>query len=287
MKNKDSSNYVLHARSDQFYWEGNGQLSIKTFTNGTAHYKTSKGFFGVEENRYLLLNEGPYSLAIDEINEVESLCIFFKDGFAEEIFRTNSESSDKLLTDPFKTSNKIGFFEKTYYMDSTLSSQIKLLKEKAMNFENNSVGFEEQFHRLMETILSRHFLTLKEAESLSAIRHSTREELYRRISIAHEYIRSLYHQPIKLDDVARIACLSPNHLLRNYAKIYGKTPHQHISEFRITKAKQLLLNLNLSITEITFELGFHNPVSFSKMFKQYVGISPLQFRKKVILDKKS
>lgn len=287
MDNKDSTNYVLHAKSDQFHWEGNGQLSIKTFTNGKAHYKTSKGFFNVEENRYLLLNEGPYTLTIDENNEVESFCIFFKDGFAEEVFRTNSESSDKLLTDPYKTNEKIGFFEKTYHMDSTLSSQIKLLKENITSFEKDALGFEEQFHRLMETILSRHFLTLKETESLNTIRHSTREELYRRISIAHEYIRSLYHQPIKLDDVARIACLSPNHLLRNYAKIYGKTPHQHISEFRITKAKQLLLNLNLSITDITFELGFHNPVSFSKMFKQYVGISPLQFRKKVILDKKS
>lgn len=40
------------------------------------------------------------------------------------------------------------------------------------------------------------------------------------------------------------------------------------------------------MTNITFQLGFQNPVSFSKMFKQYVGISPTEYRKKVILDKK-
>lgn len=222
MINKDSTNYVLHAKSNQFYWEGNGQLSIKTFSNGKAHYKTSRGFFTVEENRYLLLNEGPYTLAIDGNSEVESFCIFFKDGFAEEVLRTFSESSEILLTDPFKNTNSIGFFEKTYPIDQRLSSQIKLFKENIINLEKESIGFEEQFHALMDQILSRHFHTLKEAESLSALRNSTREELYRRISTAHEYIRSFYDQPIKLNDIAMIACLSPNHLLRNYVKSVRK-----------------------------------------------------------------
>ncbi|MCM3594139.1 helix-turn-helix domain-containing protein, partial [Brevibacillus borstelensis] len=55
--------------------------------------------------------------------------------------------------------------------------------------------------------------------------------------------------------------------------------------FRIQKAKQLLSKVDKNMTDITFELGFQNPVSFSKMFKQHVGISPIEYRKKVILDK--
>jgi len=49
MNHKDSTNFILHAKSDQFYWEGNGQLSIKTFKNGKAYYKTNKGFFCCRE----------------------------------------------------------------------------------------------------------------------------------------------------------------------------------------------------------------------------------------------
>ena len=139
----------------------------------------------------------------------------------------------------------------------------------------------------MNSILNEHFNTYKEIESLHAIRNSTREELYRRVSIAHDYIRSYFNQPIKLDEVARVACLSPNHLLKTYNQIYGRTPHQHISEFRIQKAKQLLSKVEKNMTYIAFELGFQNPVSFSKMFKQHVGISPIEYRKKVILDKKN
>ncbi|MFD3447180.1 helix-turn-helix domain-containing protein [Microbacteriaceae bacterium 4G12] len=286
MNYTESTNFVLHAKSNQFYWEGNGQLSIKTFSNGKAHYKTSKGFFAVEESRYLLLNKGSYTISIDENKEVESFCIFFKDGFAEEILNSLIESNNRLLSDPFKDKSYIGFFEKTYNTSKALLSQITKFKENLSILENDSVGYEEQFHKLMQIILIEHFNTWKEVESLSALRNSTREELYRRISIAHDYIRSYYDKPIKLNEIAQIACLSPNHLLRTYSQIYGKTPHQHISEFRVLKAKKLLTQLDFNMTDITFELGLQNPVSFSKMFKQHVGISPIEFRKKVILDKK-
>lgn len=286
MTKKDSANFVLHAKSDQFYWEGSGQLSIKTFSNGQAHYKTNKGFFAVEESRYLLLNEGEYTLSIDESQVVESFCVFFKDGFAEEVFHSLNETNDSLLNDPFKDKSSISFFEKTYHKNNVLSSQLENFKQILPNLIINSIGYEEQFHKIMYSILIEHYNTYKEIESLHAIRNSTREELYRRIIIAHDYIRSYFNHPIKLDEIAKVACLSPNHLLRTYFQVYGKTPHQHISEFRIQKAKQLLTELDHNLTYITFELGFQNPVSFSKMFKQHVGLSPKEYRKKVILDKK-
>ncbi|WP_020063061.1 helix-turn-helix domain-containing protein [Bacillus sp. 123MFChir2] len=286
MNYMDSTNFALHAKSKQFYWEGNGQLSIKTFSNGKAHYKTNKGFFAVEESRYLLLNEGSYTISIDENKEVESFCIFFREGFGEEILNSLRESNNRLLSDPFKDRNDIGFFEKTYDTSEILLSQIIKFKENLFILENDPVGYEEQFHKLMQIILFEQFDAWKEVEALRAIRNSTREELYRRISIAHEYIRAYYDKTIKLNEIAQIACLSPNHLLRTYSQIYGKTPHQHISEFRIRKAKKLLTQLDFNMTDITFELGLQNPVSFSKMFKQHVGVSPIEFRKKVILDKK-
>ncbi|NRR03890.1 helix-turn-helix transcriptional regulator [Brevibacillus sp. RS1.1] len=286
MTDKPSRNYVLHAKSKQFYWEGDGQLSIKTFRNGRAHYKTSKGFFAVDEGRYLLLNEGEYTISIDEDEDVESLCIFFRHGFGEEILSTFVDSTDLLLSDPYKETASIGFFEKTYHTSHTLAFQLAALNERLTILDPESIGYEEQFHQIMQTLLLGHLDVRKEMDALHALRQSTREELYRRISTAHDYIRAFYDQPIRLDEIAQIACLSPNHLLRAYAQVYGKTPHQHISEYRIQRAKQLLAKLDFSMTDIAFEVGFSNPVSFSKMFKQHVGISPLSFRKKVILDKK-
>jgi AraC family transcriptional regulator len=278
-----SSNFILHAKSSQFHWEGNGQLSIKTFSNGKAHYKTTKGYYAVEESRYLLLNNGPYAITIDDETEVESFCIFFKEGFSEEIYRGLNESSDQLLSDPFKETSSIGFFEKTYNQSNAISHQIQMFKQRSA--DNDSLWQEQQFHAIMQSILFEHMKTLKEVDSLDALRSSTRNEIYKRIITAHDYIRAYYNKQITLDNIAKAASLSTNHLLRNYAKIYNKTPYQHITELRIQKAFLLLKNFDYSMTDITFEVGLNNPVSFSKWFKQHTGTSPLQFRKKVILDK--
>ncbi|MEI2665838.1 helix-turn-helix domain-containing protein [Rossellomorea sp. LJF3] len=283
MKQPNSSNYILQAKSDKFHWEGVGQLSIKTFTNGKAFYKTSRGYFGVEEGRYLLVNDGPYTITIEEDQQVESFCIFFKKGFAEDIYRTLGDSPDQLITDPFKRSHSIEFFEKTYEITPSIARQIQFTQRLHTYPKDN--WCEEQYHIIMENLLTSHFHHLKRTESIHAVKHSTREEIYRRVTIAHEYIRAYYHHALTLNDIAMVACLSQNHLIRTYSQLYGKTPHRHISELRIEKAKKLLKDPDLSITAITFELGFQNPVSFSKMFKQFVGCSPTLYRKKVILEK--
>jgi AraC family transcriptional regulator len=280
MANNKNTNYILHAKSKQFYWEGNGQMSIKTFSNGKACYKTPDGFFAVGENRHLILNEGPYTIMIEEEKEVESFCIFFKHGLAEEVFRSFRDSADNLLSDPFKETDGIGFFEKTYHTPKSLAYKLDRIRVQSSAPEG-----EELYHFLMQDLLNTHIQQLSDVDSIQSIRKSTREELYKRISIAHEYIRACYHESITLKDIAQAACLSPNHLLRNYSTIYGKTPHQHITEFRIVETKHLLAETELSMTEITFRIGLNNPVSFSKLFKQHTGYTPLHYRKKVIMDK--
>ncbi|MDR7071039.1 Xaa-Pro aminopeptidase [Fictibacillus barbaricus] len=153
MRNKKLENYVLHEKSNQFYWEGSGQLSIKTFTNGNAFYKTNNGFFTIEDNRYLLLNKGHYTIEIDDDNEVESFCVFFKDGLAEEILSSLQKSTNNLLSDPFKDIESIGFFEKTYQMDQRLLQQINTFKGNLMLFKSEPLWYEEQFYKIMEIIL--------------------------------------------------------------------------------------------------------------------------------------
>ncbi len=285
MTERGLKNFVLQAKSDQFFWEGTGQLSIKTFSRGSAQYKTNKGFFAVEENRYLLLNEGSYTISIEDTSAVESFCLFFKQGFAEEVGRCMEESTEKLLSDPYKPLHTTEFFEKTYPKNKVLTSQLNYFSSNLPTLKKDALWQEEQFYKVMQTILYAHLETWKEVDSLKSMRPSTREELYKRVNIAHDYIRAFYNHPIDLQEISQIACLSPNHLLRNYSQLFGKTPHQHVGELRISKAKQLLVYSSSSVTNIAFEIGFDNPSSFSKMFKQYTGISPVQYRKKVILDK--
>ncbi|MBB4824670.1 AraC-like DNA-binding protein [Sporosarcina luteola] len=285
MKKVETTNFILHAKSDEFYWEGDGQLSIKTFSGGRALYKTDNGFFAVEENRYLLLNNGDYTIAIDEEQEVESFCLFFQHGFAEEVYQTLTNTTNQLLTDPYRDKESLGFFEKTYEMNKSLFLQLQIMKQQYPNRKYDKLWLEEQFHGMMQHLLTAHQIAEKELESIHMLRNSTKVELYRRVATADDFIRAFYKEPIQLKDIAKEACMSTNHLLRTYKQVYGITPHQQLSKLRIQEAKKRLADIEWSITAIALDLGFQSPAAFSKAFKLAIGCSPLDYRKKVILDK--
>jgi AraC family transcriptional regulator len=284
MNKQPTSNYVLHARSNEFYWEGGGQLSLKTFRNGSAQYKKGPGTYAVEEGRYLLLNKGDYALSIEEAEPVESFCIFFRDGFAGEVLQSLSASPDRLLSDPFRPAHDAAFFERTYQPGAGLSRRLAKLQEAYLLLEDPA-SYEELFYPLMQEVLLEQSVAKREASTIRAERRSTREELYKRLMTVYEYIQACYASPVSLEELSKAACLSPNHLLRTYTGFFGRTPHQHLAEFRIRKAKELLEKEEWNMTDISFAIGFQTPSSFSKMFRKHTGLSPLQHRKKVIMDK--
>lgn len=72
--------------------------------------------------------------------------------------------------------------------------------------------------------------------------------------------------------------LSPNYFSDLLKSETGKNTQEHIHYYLLEKAKNLLVNSNLSIGEIAYELGFEYPQSFSKLFKKKVGVSPIMFR---------
>jgi len=58
----------------------------------------------------------------------------------------------------------------------------------------------------------------------------------------------------------------------------GLTVNQYINEIRLKKAQDLLLNSELSVSEIAYEVCYKDPAYFSRIFKKQVGVSPKEFR---------
>ena len=64
-----------------------------------------------------------------------------------------------------------------------------------------------------------------------------------------------------------------------FQKILHTTPMTYITKYRISTALSLLQNTTLSITEIALSVGFNSSSYFSKIFREYMGSTPLQYRK--------
>lgn len=97
--------------------------------------------------------------------------------------------------------------------------------------------------------------------------------LYRRIVQAKLFIDANFADNIDLDNIADEAYFSKFHFIRQFKKIYGKTPHQHLILVRIEKA-MLLLRENNPVSEVCFSVGFQSLGSFSGLFKRIVGLTP-------------
>jgi AraC-like DNA-binding protein len=74
--------------------------------------------------------------------------------------------------------------------------------------------------------------------------------------------------------LAREAHASPAHFARSFKRAFGETPHKYLVRRRIERAKELLRGTDLSVTEISLEVGFQSLGSFGAAFRELVGESP-------------
>lgn len=87
-----------------------------------------------------------------------------------------------------------------------------------------------------------------------------------------------YARPLNLAELARAAHFSRAHFVRAFRREFHATPHEFLTRTRLARAKELLANSELSVTEICFEVGFESLSSFSHLFHRQVGWSPSIYR---------
>lgn len=105
-------------------------------------------------------------------------------------------------------------------------------------------------------------------------------DIYKKIVRSKIFIDDNHEKPLDLNAISREACISKYHYLRLFKTIYNKTPYQYLLERKIDKAKELLKN-DLPVTDVCFHLGFESAASFSKLFKNFMGQSPRDYKKKI------
>jgi AraC-like DNA-binding protein len=99
------------------------------------------------------------------------------------------------------------------------------------------------------------------------------------IQNAAKYIRINYSQCITLEQISSLSNMSSSHFSRKFKLVTGFGFKEYLCNIRITEAIKLLLETNLSITEIALLCGFSDSNYFGDVFKKLKGISPLQYRK--------
>ena len=87
-----------------------------------------------------------------------------------------------------------------------------------------------------------------------------------------------YSFNLTLSDYAKLCCKSVSSFKREFKKHFNESPARWIMKKRLYLAKELLEGTSLPVTEVSLECGFENPTHFSRVFKEKIGMAPLQFR---------
>jgi AraC-like DNA-binding protein/quercetin dioxygenase-like cupin family protein len=96
---------------------------------------------------------------------------------------------------------------------------------------------------------------------------------------AMRYIDTHYIEDLSIEEVANVFALSPSYFSSLFKNITSKTFTEYVNNIRISKAKELLKNTDKKVIDISYDVGFNNVYHFNRMFKQQIGISPLEYRK--------
>ena len=93
-----------------------------------------------------------------------------------------------------------------------------------------------------------------------------------------EVMQNNFAFKLTMAEYAKLTCKSIPTFKRDFKRIFKDSPAKWVMKRRLNLATELLQNTSLNIGEISFECGFENQTHFSRVFKEKLGVSPLQFR---------
>ena len=96
------------------------------------------------------------------------------------------------------------------------------------------------------------------------------------------WLKTRIKKKIDLSKLSKKYGISQAHFIRRFKAATSMTPTEYISFLRLQKAKQLLVDTDLLIKEISIECGFSNEYYFSNFFKKHTSLSPQSFRKEML-----
>ena len=103
------------------------------------------------------------------------------------------------------------------------------------------------------------------------------------IAPALHHIAEHYFEEITLDDLASVCFMNRSYFCRRFRIVTGDSPIAYLNHYRLTLASDLLKQTDLPVAKIAEQVGFCDPLYFSKLFHKTFRISPREYRK--IVDK--
>ena len=233
-------------------------VSIKYVLAGEEHYETPRGTAFVRAGEFAVVGPGiPLTAILPRSETTIGLCIYLP------------EHGPRLI--PAEGEGELGVFHGGNAGLAPLLEQVASRLAYRPQLGPPAVGALLNRMRLELNCLAHSGGPAP--DTLQASKEATREELARRLKLAREYLHGYAGKPVTLIELGRACGISPFHLARTFRRAYGVGPGAYHLELRLAHAASLLRG-GESCANVAERLGYSEPSSFLRAFKQRYGMTP-------------
>jgi AraC-like DNA-binding protein/quercetin dioxygenase-like cupin family protein len=188
-------------------------------------------------------------------------------------------TSGKKLRDAF-TEMKNSSFEWNHATSEQMVSLIKTIHDENTRRQEGSLYLIKA--KLLEMIvLILREVPVKKLTAISKTRHAKTQDTLNKLDQVFSYVEAHYQETITLSQIAKQIGFSSFYFTKFFKRNMGTTFTRFINEYRLNKAKWILLNEDRPITEVAECAGFNSSKTLHHLFKQVMGISPSKYRKTI------
>ena len=251
------------AAACEFEPHSHSSLTVTSVLSGNMQATIGETDFELSAGQTALTNVGQVHSA--RVREIEFVSIGINSGLVNELV------AELGLT---RTNAEVVFRSSAVRDESLIETAHTLSRE----MEDEKVGQGA----MLDALVSQ--LTIHLLRSHLTVRKSARIELSRagpvdrRLRRAIEFMHDNYSRELGLEEIASAAYLSEYHFARLFKQITAVTPHVYLANLRLERARKLLAETTLPISQIASMVGYQSQSHFTKIFKSVTGVTPRAFR---------
>ena len=247
-----------HAACDQVPFHWHDEIQVIWVYQGCLTYQVNGHTFSLDRGKLLFINSRLLHSSKAVEQNAKTLCI----DFSQQIFHPMilKHYIKPVLEDPTCTYMCVPL--KPYYLDTL---------ERFTNWNEESLGYFSVTNFLSQVIedIVKNF----KGDSAPADYEETR-----RFNSILEHVHNHYAEPLTVTLLAKTAHLNKNRLTALFKKYTNMPPMKYLNEYRLYVAKNLIISTDLSVSQISEDVGYHQISHFIQQFRKCYGMTPLKYR---------
>jgi len=169
--------------------------------------------------------------------------------------------------------------------------QFPLYSKNFVMHTGNSIGMNQQLTALLSRYQQATPMTKLQAKTdfyqflrimLQAVQHQTKTSKTELMLQAVQYMHESYNKPISVTQISQYIGVERRRFAYLFERYTGMTPNHYLTNFRMKRSRELLRAQHYTVAQVAELVGYHDSFYFSRVFKKYNGLSPSDYRKKLI-----